>query len=72
MVITIDKRHIGLGYEWAVSLFAATEATRAVPSIALATVDSLSVPCPSGRRSMSRKHVMVQAIRGFKSHRYRH
>lgn len=32
---------------------------------------SKTVPCPSGRRSMSRKHVMVQAIRGFKSHRYR-
>lgn len=34
-------------------------------------VYSPAVPCPSGRRSMSRKHVMVQAIRGFKSHRYR-
>ena len=34
-------------------------------------VHSSAVACPSGRRSMSRKHVMVQAIRGFKSHRHR-
>ena len=30
-----------------------------------------TVPCPSGRRSMSRKHVWVQVHRGFKSHRHR-
>jgi hypothetical protein len=32
----------------------------------------LPVPCPSGRRIMSRKHVWGQLHRGFKSHRYRH
>ena len=40
-------------------------------SAAALPVHSSAVACPSGRRSMSRKHVMVQAIRGFKSHRHR-
>lgn len=35
-------------------------------------VRSFPVPCPSGRRIMSRKHVWGQLHRGFKSHRYRH
>lgn len=34
-------------------------------------LDSVPVPCPSGRRSMSRKHVWACVHRGFKSHRYR-